>query len=173
MKLKRSVTLSDCACIILATLIPFAAGCSFMTRHFGGEAQRAALRREASPGAREQKLEIPRASYRTRLEQGGDVNKFRLIQVFTGSEEASTTQPQWRVFDVRRGSVCEMLGLKNADVILAANGRMFVDPEKFVAYLSLLAAEKTASIQLKREGQELLMNYVFLDPAEAGEQNVP
>ena len=171
MKSRRSVIQFDLALMVLAVYLLSSGGCAFLQRNFGRDQEQTLPRREPSPGAKEQKLEIPRASYKAALEQPGSGNKVRLVQVFSGGKDPSSEEPQWRIFDVRRGGVCDLLGLKNGDVILAANSRMFLNPAKFAAYLALLAGEKQASIQLKREGQEHLMNYVFLDPG--GEQNIP
>ena len=167
--LYRAAGLSAAACLLLTS------GCAFLQNHFGRGEDTALARREPLPGAIEQKLEIPRASYRSALEQAGGVNRFRLVQVFSGGKDSSAEDPQWRIFDVQRGSVCDMLGLENADVILAANGHRFSDSEKFAAYLTLLAKENTASIQLKRAGREYLMKYIFIDPgsAQSPSDNVP
>lgn len=164
MRSKKSATPFRIACIVLVICLLGCSGCAFLRRQFARDSSQGLPLRAPAAGAREQAFEIPRASYKAALDKGGDVNRVRLVQVFSGARDPSAEEPQWRIFDVRPGSVCELLGIRNADVILAANGHMFRDSGKFAAYLALIAAEKNAQIQLRRDGQEFVMNYVFLDP---------
>ena len=102
---------------------------------------------------------IPRAQLSAAIDLPHSINTFRLVQVFNGSGD--TAMPEYRLFDVRQGGLLELLGLQSADIIVGANDHPIDLPSKFGVYLSMLRNEKDAQIEIVREGDPLLMKYIF------------
>jgi type II secretory pathway component PulC len=75
---------------------------------------------------------------------------------------ASRQSYEYRVFDVRPGSVYSLLGIENSDVLVAADGYLIKKPEQFVMYVQLLQKENEANIEIRRGGEPKLLKYSFL-----------
>ncbi len=112
--------------------------------------------RPAVPGTKVIKIELPREKYRKALQEGGNRNNARLVEVFSRGD---TTQspPEYRLFDVSRGSVYDLIGLKTADVIIAADGYVIPSPIAFWQYLALGASLPSISVEIRRDGRPLIM----------------
>ena len=102
---------------------------------------------------------IPRNQLAAAIDLPHTINTFRLVQVFNGS--ADTTMPEYRLFDVKPGSLLELLGLQTADIVVGANDYPIDLPSKFGIYLSMLRNENGAQIEIVREGDPLLLKYNF------------
>lgn len=105
-------------------------------------------------------LPISRKQLQERISSAHALNQVRLVEVYNGGGDRP---PRYRLFDVKRGSVCELLGLSNADVIVALDQYYFYKPEKFGAYIELMQKLKNASITIEKNGQPLLMRYKIVE----------
>ena len=88
-------------------------------------------------------------------------NSIRLIEVFRTTE--SLPFPVYRVFGVQEGSAYDLIGIKQADIIVAANDYIIRNPELFVKYVQLLPVEPSAHIELERGGYPLIIDYRFTE----------
>jgi hypothetical protein len=87
-------------------------------------------------------------------------NPIRLVPVF---QSVSTTESyEYRIFDINEFGVYSLLGLENADIIVAANRYLIKDPAQFPAFVQLLANENNATIEIRRGGEARLLKYTFL-----------
>ncbi|MCO6430221.1 MAG: hypothetical protein J5J00_05120 [Deltaproteobacteria bacterium] len=132
----------------------------------GGCHKRAALPTEIAkirgvpPNIKTVEMTISRQTYRDTLKQPDKLTRMRVIPLVARAEEASAV-PEYRLFSIYEGSPAELLGLQNADVLVAANGFIIYEPAKFKAYLALLQNESQATIEVRRSGQPLLLKYTF------------
>ena len=107
-------------------------------------------------------MAISRKEYTNRLISGGNLNIARLVDIYS-RETAGGYISEYRIFDIRKGSVLELLGLKNIDILVATNNYVVPNQEVFWQYLRLLQNEMVASIEIRRNGQPILFKYSFID----------
>jgi type II secretory pathway component PulC len=112
--------------------------------------------RQLPPMMKSVKRSIDRTQLREALGRNAEI---RLIPVYS-SLAAGTTQ-EYRIFDIRPGSVAELLGLENADVLIAAAGYVVHHQRQFETYLRLMAEIDSAEIEIRRGGAHLLLSYSF------------
>lgn len=150
-----------CKCIhVLATLMILGlAGCG---PRFGElEPERFPIQRETPPNIKTLSLTIPRSQLATALEKDLLTNKIRVIEIYSAREVS--TQPLYRLFDIAPGSVYELLGLRNADVLVACNERYLRNADVFRQYVRLLKGESRAKIEIMRGPQAMLLDYTFTE----------
>jgi type II secretory pathway component PulC len=87
-------------------------------------------------------------------------NPIRLVPVF--QTVSSVESYEYRIFDITRDSVYGLLGLENADIIVAANRYLVKNPAQFPAFVQLLARENEATIEIRRGGEARLHKYTFV-----------
>ena len=93
-------------------------------------------------------------------------NPIRLVPVF---QSVSTTESyEYRIFDINEFGVYALLGLENADIIVAANRYLIKNPAQFPAFVQLLARENNATIEIRRGGEARLLKYAFVPAVESG-----
>lgn len=108
-------------------------------------------------------LTIPRAELVKRLRERGTADGVRLIRTMRGQSYEVEATPEYRIFGVKKGSVFELLGLQNADIILSAESFIIRDPRVFPEYVALLKDQPQASIEIRREGHPLLLAVTIKD----------
>jgi type II secretory pathway component PulC len=91
-------------------------------------------------------------------------NPIRLVPVF--QSVSSTDSYEYRVFDINQDGVYALLGLENADIIVAANRYLIRNPAQFPSFVQLLAAENEAQIEIRRDGEARLHKYSFIPAVE-------
>ncbi len=146
--------------IILGVLL-FCAGCSRSSNL--GERNIERLRAAPPANLRVVELTINRAKLKTALEDTALVHRLRVVETFASSVEVQAAMPRYRVFGVESGSVYELLGLQNADLLVAANDRVLANLEVFKQYVQLLPAAEEAKIEIERGKEPIAMNYKFVD----------
>lgn len=119
--------------------------------------------RPADPLARQVERQIPRGVYRDALAQTALMDGIRLVPIYRRNQEFSEDQPEWRLFDIQKGSAYEMLGLQTADVLVSAHGYVVPRPETFKQYVQLLLKEPEARIEIRRDGTPLVVRTVFTE----------
>jgi membrane-associated protease RseP (regulator of RpoE activity) len=119
--------------------------------------------RPIPPALRVTNFTIQRRDLVAALGRGGD-NSIRLVPVY--ETVASRSSYEHRAFDVRPGGVYSLLGLQNADIVVAVDGYLVKRPEQFTLFVQALAQEDEATIEIRRGGEPRLLKYVFI-PARA------
>lgn len=105
-------------------------------------------------------IEIPVDSYKDALKDQDLVRRVRLVPILQ-REGQKNSIPEYRLFSITPDGPAGMVGLQNADILVAANDYVIYEPEKFKAYLNLLATEKDASIEIRREEQPVKLSIHF------------
>ena len=107
-------------------------------------------------------VEVPRAVYQEALKEQHYLRQLRIIPIVVGASEG-TAIPEYRLFDVKPGGAPYLLGLRTADILVAANDFIIYEAERFKGYLYLLAGEKEANIEIRRGSNPMLFQYKFTD----------
>lgn len=104
---------------------------------------------------------VSREELKMALAKGEIVNSIRIVEVF---RRGGTNFPQYRLFDIRPGSVYELLKIENADILVAANDYVVFTPEQFRAFVKLMAKQNTPTIEVARHGKSILYEYNIVPP---------
>jgi len=64
---------------------------------------------------------------------------------------------------IRAGSIYRRMGLRNGDIIQGISNNEIKSPDDIVSLYNDLKLESDISLQIKRRGQELTLNYSFMD----------
>lgn len=108
-------------------------------------------------------LIVPKTIKRTALNKALASNQpARVVELLYG-KNASPGYKQYRLFGVKPGSTYDLLGLENADIILAANGYVLHSQDKLPKFLALLPGEKRATIDIRRAGQAVRFAYTIVN----------
>lgn len=97
------------------------------------------------------------------LKKGELVNSPRIVEIFFRTGESDLAIPMYRLFEVHPESAYSLLGLQAADIIIAANNFVVFKQQQFRNYIRALPQQKEASIEIKRQGQSLLLKYEIVD----------
>lgn len=146
--------------IFFVLIFVLLAGCSGMRSKQVSEEQRQARTRNTPPLIKTVELAIPKAQLKTALEQDVLTERLRVVAIFRAEDG---TQPFYRLFDVSPNSVYKLLGLQNADVLVAANERYIANPNVFKQYVRLLPQEDKAQIEILRGTEAILLKYSFVE----------
>ncbi|MBX7144421.1 MAG: hypothetical protein K1X79_08235 [Oligoflexia bacterium] len=119
---------------------------------------------EAMP-AKTVAISISRKNFIAAVERGPSANKIRFVEVFKSAREGGGNGvPEYRLFDIIPGSVYDQVGLRAADILVAANGLVLYDTSRFAEYVvKYIPQLPDASIEIRRDGQALLLKYHMLD----------
>lgn len=145
--------------MVVVLLSVLGMGCSGRGSEF--EPERYPVGRTTPPEIKVVELTIPRSQLQTALEKDLLTDKLRVIEVYTSQEKGS--QPLYRLFDIHPASVYALLGLRNADVLVAANERYLRNATVFKSYVRMLKGEQEAQIEIMRGVDPLLYRYRFTD----------
>lgn len=134
--------------VILFSLVTFVVGCSSSG---GGSGRK--LSELRTPPAEMQKVEkeISKSEFKEALGRSVDNATLRVIEVFYGAGQFNPPYPHYRIFGIGAGSVYELLGVENGDVLVALNGYIVANPNVFAQYVSLLTKEEGAEIEVIRQ----------------------
>ncbi len=110
-----------------------------------------------------QEISVPRLELARRIRERGTGEGVRLIPILKGQSYEMETTPEYRIFNVKKGGVYELLGLKNADVIISAHDYVIRDPRAFPQYIALLKGQQSSSIEIRRDGSPLLLAIKITD----------
>lgn len=148
-----------------------ATGCSSMSYQDTGEAVLVDSLRGAPPlDRRTFTVMLNRETYLKALEKEGAVNQARLVEVFHRGQSDNELK-EYRLLDVRPNSVYDLLGLKHGDVLVAANGYVVPVPQMFWNYLRLISQFEKATIEVRRDGTPVLLEYQFVVPGGVREDD--
>ncbi len=113
------------------------------------------------PGTEVINKKVSRSEYKKSLAGVKAFDRLRLVQLMTRSQNDEL--PENRLFDIMPGTPAVLLGLQNADILIAANDYVIHSPLKFKQYLILLQNEKTAEIEIRRDEHPIIFKYEFVD----------
>ena len=116
--------------------------------------------RPADANATKVSIRIKLNDYKRALAEGGNLNLARLVEV-TNPSSGPQSPPEYRVFDVKKGGVYEVLKLETADIIVSAGGYVIPNQTIFWGYLNLMKDLKSGSLQIRRAGRTFYYNYIF------------
>jgi type II secretory pathway component PulC len=115
--------------------------------------------RQPSALRTEDVITLPRSQVVEVLDSKRSINFIRLVQIFARHPEPSRVLPQYRMFNIRPGSIGDLLGFQNGDILVAANDYVVFDPNKFQQYLELFRIEKDPFIEIIRDGRPIVYRY--------------
>ena len=118
--------------------------------------------RPAPLGLQEIAFSIKKSEYSRALESSRGSQNLRIIPMVVSASQAPAS-PEYRIFNVKKGSVAELLGLENSDILVAAHDYVIQTPEQFYGYLNYVAKEQGSQIEVRRGGQPLLLKFQFID----------
>lgn len=114
---------------------------------------------------RESSVSINRKDYLEALGKRGLLRRVRIVEVFAKAEDSGKV-PEYRFFDIHPESAYALLGLANADILMAADDYVVFDPDQFRAYVEVVAKQPGGFIQVRRAGEVLVLRFRFVDEAE-------
>ena len=134
----------------------FVSGCA--SSRLGGDEGVSPVLRTTPPDIKRVQVKITREHLLTALDQDMLTDRLRVVPTYSREE---TGTPLYRLFDVHPKSVYGVLGLKNADVLVAANERYLRNPFVFKQFVRLLRNESSARIEIVRGVEPVLFVYTF------------
>ena len=90
--------------------------------------------RPADPeGLETQQLSLTKSAWQRALNNAELNQHIRLIELVTSPSGIRSPLLEYRLFDIRRGSLYDLLGLRNADVLVAVSGMVVQRPSQLCA----------------------------------------
>lgn len=126
------------------------------------EAVRISTVRQAPADLQTISLTIKRSDYARALESSRGAANVRVIPMVVSAAQAPSS-PEYRIFNVRKGSVGELIGLENSDVLVAAHDFVIQNPAQFYNYLMAVQSEKRSQIEVRRGNKPLLISFEFAE----------
>ena len=119
--------------------------------------------RGALPGTKSVEMTISRRELQEALTKT-DLNKqVRIVQIFKSASDLGEGLPEYRLFGITPKSAYAVLGVKNADVVVAAHDYVLKNPAAFRDYVGLVGNEKESSLEIRRDGVPTLIKYRFVE----------
>lgn len=103
-------------------------------------------------------LTITRSDLSLALGDEYKTSKLRAVPVFQNSATNTNQQSVYRLFEVAQGSVYDLLGLKEADILVSINERIVVAPHVLGQVVRLLPKENSIQLEILRAGKSYLIN---------------
>ena len=100
-----------------------------------------------------QEIEFSSASLKEAVANPGTA-RMRLVQITRAGGAQSL--PEYRIFDVKPMSAPYLIGIRDADILVAAHGYAVFSPQQFGKYLGVLPYQDNGSIEIRREGKPML-----------------
>ncbi len=139
-------------------------GCATIRKDsFVPQERRLSVLRAVAPPFEEIKLSISRHDFLVRLEDAHQTSRARLVEIFASAGGGRLPWPEYRLFDVGNESVYSLLGLRNADTIVAVDDMILANPDVFKRVIPLLSRSDAATIEIRRGETAKLLQYHFVD----------
>lgn len=104
----------------------------------------------------EGRYRVSRAALKTIIDDGTFARSARIVPSFKDGSPNGL-----KLFAIRRGSLFAELGLKNGDVVTAANGRALSSPDAVLALYPKLLQAKQVRLDILRRGRTVEITYVL------------
>ena len=147
----------------LTILLLLMSGCS-LTNFSGGESKSVKLSdlRAVQPNLKTIKKEIKRSEIQAALDRVGE-NNIRIVQVHFGPNSGNVELPQYRLFDISERGIYNLIGLRTADILVAASDYVVFEPNQFRAFVQLLKGMNEATIEIRRAKVPTLIDLKIVD----------
>lgn len=96
------------------------------------------------------------------INEKGEINQVRMIEIFRRGQ-SKEAPPEYRLLEVDNKGVFYLLGLRERDVIIAADEFIIPNAPIFWEYIKLLEKTRNAKIEINRDGKSLLINTEIVD----------
>lgn len=116
-----------------------------------------ALKKQPDQSVQTFELQIERRDLTARLSDPETSRAVRLIRIFGRDKEPSEFRAEYRIFGVRTGSVYDVLGLRNNDILVAVDGYSITAPQNFPDFVWQLRNESSGVFEIRRGGEPLLI----------------
>lgn len=143
---------------LITILLALLCGCG-ASRGRWQEAQPINSVRLAAPKFQVVERNVQRREFAKAL-QGADAA--RIIEIFKREGEGASV-PEYRIFDVKPRSAYALLGLEDADVLVAASGYVITTANAFRRYLSVVGSEPGGELEIRRAGRPILIKFTFVE----------
>ena len=115
--------------------------------------------RKDIPVSKTERIDLERGDLRQALIRGEKVNSLRMVPIFSSQRPSELSE--YKFFEIQPGSVYKLLGLKNGDILVAAQGYIVTEANRFPAYISLMPQVDDPNIEIERGGQTIILRYKF------------
>lgn len=147
--------------VLLAVVFSFLTSCSTKTVS-NARARKISEVRLIPPVIKDSATIVSMSAFLNAMNAKGEVNQVRMIEIFRRGQ-AKDAPPEYRLLDVREKGVFHLLGLRERDVIVAADGFIVPNGQLFWEYVKLIEKTKKASIEIRRGSQALRLNINVID----------
>lgn len=161
MRMKGTVKISTK--IFLLFLLTFSSACSHSWNRSGDDSRRLSRLRTPPSSLQRVEIELSRDKLLAALRDRPSVTRIRAVEIFQGNPLGEDPIPNYRLFDITPGSVYEMMGLQNTDVVVGANDRILVSPNLFRQFVELLPQESHSELEIIRAGDPMLFEYKIVN----------
>lgn len=115
------------------------------------------------PGTKTSELTLSRKKISEALGRNDENSQVRIVEIFRRAEDSNTSLPEYRLFGITTESIYWSLGLRNADVLVAAHDYVIKSPNAFRQYVALVPNELESKVEIRRNGAPMLLHYRFVD----------
>ena len=105
-------------------------------------------------------VKVTKQDYREAL-SSRNINRVRMVELFQPRPSSLQKIAEYRLFEIQSKSVFRMLGLRNKDVLVAADGYVVQSPRQFYDYVAALSGVEAATIEIRRDKRPLLLDIEF------------
>ena len=105
--------------------------------------------------------EILKKDLQRALSNSAATERLRVIEMANSVLGTKNAIPEYRLFDITPGSVYDILGLQNSDILVAADGYVPTFGSQFKEYVKLLNIAENAQVEIKRAGRTVRYRYMF------------
>lgn len=102
------------------------------------------------------KREIDRKAFARTLEEPQSLTALRIVAVYRRSNRQV---PEYHLFQIQPGDPYHQLGLRNGDILRAANDWLLFDSERFRTYVDILQYANSGFIDIYRKGRPIQYQY--------------
>lgn len=104
-------------------------------------------------------FDLPLTNVNYSLKKTELVSRLRLVQVFERDNENSKIPPKYRLFGIEEHSIYHLLGLRNVDVLVAADHKPVYNTQGFKQLMFLLPQMRRLSLEIIRDERPLTFVY--------------
>jgi type II secretory pathway component PulC len=105
---------------------------------------------------------VSRTLFRGAVSNNYLLERVRAIQLLK-TDNLGDGLPEYRIFDIKEGSPYDLVGMKNADVLVGLNDYPIDEASKIPKFMYLLQGENSGLIEVRRQGKPILLKISFLD----------
>jgi type II secretory pathway component PulC len=138
----------------------FASGCFLYARPRG--AVKLSDVRPVPESRTEKQMTLSAEALLEALAKGNQINRIRIVPIFYRSSQIGESYPEYRLFEIQNGSIYERVGLRNGDVLVAADDYVVFTPDQFREYMRVFPRLENPSMEITRDGKPLLFKYTIV-----------